>query len=261
MLTLVLRDFQETISKLDKDNFGNFRQDPTEGGLVTGLSNFHESIVRNKNLDTPYIIRFGKEGARGIDHIFFPQDENFGKVCLDANFQRDVGTNYFPSDHSLITCSISRFSQNNNCSGRSKVKYSYDKLFSIKMKQSGVFGRDINFDTAQFKNCEKFKEQADMYMELQKRSGDDSIVTNSHLSDLEDRVKNIFADLWMKGSHQNAHGPSNKKLVEISDSNAAELSYILSKYNASIKTIMMDLKLMEEKNGNDKRKYTKEERL
>jgi len=250
MLTLVLGDFQETISKLDKDNFGNFRQDPTEGGLVTGLSNSHESIVRNRNPDTPYVTRFGKEGARGIDHIFFPQDEKFDKVCLNAKIQRDVGANYFPSDHSLITCSLSRFSQNNNCSGNSKVKYSYNKIFSIKMKQSGILGRDINFDTSQFKNCRKFKEQADMYMELQKRTGDDSVRSNSHLSDLENRIKKLFADLWSKGLHQNTHGPSNK-LIEISDSNAAELSYILNKYNESIKTIMMDLNLMEEKNSND----------
>ena len=250
MLTLILGDFQETISTLDKDNFGKFRQDPTEGGLVNGLCNSHESIVRKKNPDIPYITRFGKEGARGIDHIFFPQDEQFNKVCLDAKIQRDKGANYFPSDHSLISCSISRSSQNNNCSGYSKVKYSYNKLFSIKMKQNGIFGKDLSFDTSQFKESRKFKEQAKMYTELQKRSGDDAILTNSHISDLEDRVKSLFADLWRKGSHQNAHGPSNK-LVEISDSNAAELSYILNKYNEAIKNLMMDLNLMEEKNGND----------
>jgi len=250
MLTMILGDLQETIDTSDRDNLGVFRMDPTVEGVVSGLQDTHTSIVRDMNPTIPYITRFGKEGARGIDHIFYPLDEKFKDVCVDAKIKRDIGANYFPSDHSLITCSISRKSQNNNCSGRGSTKYNYNKLFSIKLKQSGTLGCDLDFDTSQFKNCRKFKEQSDLYVELQKRTGPNSNLTKTHLQGLETRIEALFSNLWKDGVIQQVHGPSNN-LVEISDAQAVELSFILNHFNSAIKTLMMDLKLMDEKNSND----------
>ena len=123
MVTIILGDFQETISDLDRDNLGSYRRQPSTDGALMGMRNSHVSMVRKLNPSAPYVTRFGNEGARGIDHIFFPSDEKFEGICCDAKIQRDTGANYFPSDHSLITCSISRNEQNNNCDGINKEKY------------------------------------------------------------------------------------------------------------------------------------------
>jgi len=250
MVTLILGDFQETISILDRDNLGEYRQEPTQNGVLVGLHNSHDSIVREKNPDTPYVTRFGDEGARGIDHIFFPKDDVSKNICVDAKIQREVGANYFPSDHSLITCSISRDGQNNNCSGMEKSKFAYDKLFSIKLKQKGPLGKDLDFDYSQFKNCQKYKDQLELYKKIQNITSNDSNLTNAYLGDLEIRADLLFKNLWTNGVSQKTHGPTNK-LVRISEENGAELSYILNRFNSAIKTVMTELKLDRDHNNND----------
>ena len=250
MVTMILGDFQETVSSLDRDNLGEYRRDPTSNGVLMGLLNSHDSIVRTKNPNSPYVTRFGDEGARGIDHIFFPSDAESKHICTDAKIRRDVGASYFPSDHSLITCDISRSGQNNNCGGLDKTKYAYNKLFSIKLNQTGPLGEELEFDRTQFKDCRKYKDQLDLYKKIQQLTGNDSNLTNAHLGDLEIRADLLFQDLWTNGINQNTHGPTNK-LVRISEANAAELSYILNKYNVAIKTIMTELKLDRDHNNND----------
>jgi len=251
MITMILGDFQETISTLNQDNLGKYRQQPTPDGVLMGLEASHESIVRKKTLDKePYVTRFGDEGARGIDHIFFPADTKFSDFCVDAKIQREVGASYFPSDHSLITCAIKRSCQNNNCSGFDKDKYEYGKLFSIKLKQSGVLGKDLNFDFSQFKDSQKYKDQLKLYKEIQDITGNNSIFTNARLEDLEARTGALFKDLWINGIMQKSHGPTNK-LVHISENNALELSYILKKFNAAVKDVVTELKLSGNQNNND----------
>jgi len=250
MATLVLGDFQETISSLDRDNLGDYRQDPTPAGVLMGLSSSHDSIVRKKNPGIPYVTRFGEEGARGIDHIFFPSDEIFQNLCVDAKIERDVGATYFPSDHSLITCSITRSGQNNNCGGLDKSKYAYNKLFSIKLNQSGNLGEDLDFDYSQFKDCKKYRDQLELYKEIQKVTGNNSTLSNAHLGELETRADFLFQNLWKQSVIQNTHGPTNK-LVKISEENAAELSYVLNRFNGAIKTVMSELKLQGDHNNND----------
>jgi len=250
MVTIILGDLQETVSCLDRDNLGKFRSDLSSDGVLANLLHSHTSIVREKNPNTSYVTRFGHEGARGIDHILFPSDDKFRNICVDAKIKRDVGANYFPSDHSMITCSINRTGQNNNCSGFSKDKYDYKKLFSIKVKQSGRLGENISLDNTQFKDCKKFKEQSRLFAEIQKRTGDSAPRTKSHILDLETRTGALFKSLWEDGVSQKIDNPSNN-LVEVSDCHALELSYILEKFNSAVKTIMWDLKLIDENNVND----------
>jgi len=250
MTTIILGDFQETMSTSDRDNLGAFRQDLTRDSIIGGLQDSHESIVRKRNPNISYVTRFGDQGARGIDHIFFPTDNKFSDICVDAKIQRSVGANYFPSDHSLLTCSISRTSQNNNCGGREKTKFDYNKIFSIKMSQSGKLGQDIGFNFSQFKNCAKFKEQLELFKKLQEKTGDESIMTNAYLPEIEDRVDQLFPSLWKDGEVQKVDGSKNK-LVEIAESQAAELSFILNSFNRAIKTVMTEFKLFQDKNNND----------
>ena len=251
MATIILGDFQETVSMLNRDNLGEYRQEPTTDGVLIGLSASHESIVRKKiSSRVPYVTRFGEEGARGIDHIFFPSDKKFENLCVDAKIQRDVGANYFPSDHSLITCAISRSCQNNNCSGLDKTKYDYNKLFSIKLSQNGNLGEEFDFDYSQFKDCQKYKDQLKLYRDIQKLTNNDSKLTNANIGDLENRANALFANLWTNGILQNTHGPSNK-LVNISEANATELSYILKNFNSAVKNVMTEVKLSSNQNNND----------
>jgi len=250
MATMILGDFQETISASDRDNLGKFRLDPSQDGVIMGLNASHESIVRKMNPDTSYVTRFGEEGARGIDHIFFPSDERFTNMCIDAKIQRDLGANYFPSDHSLITCSIVRDEQNNNCSGHDKVKYDYNKIFQIKLTQSGLLGKDLQFDDTQFMDCKRVQDQLKLFKNIQRITGDDAPRTTAFLTEIEDRVDALFRSLWHYGVAQQVKGPENK-LVEISDAHAAEISFILNRFNSAIKTVMLDLKLSHDRNNND----------
>jgi len=250
MATMILGDFQETISTSDRDNLGKFRLDPSQDGVIMGLNASHESIVRKMNPDTSYVTRFGEEGARGIDHIFFPSDERFTNMCIDAKIQRDLGANYFPSDHSLITCSIVRDEQNNNCSGHDKVKYDYNKIFQIKLTQSGLLGKDLQFDDTQFMDCKRVQDQLKLFKNIQRITGDDAPRTTAFLTEIEDRVDALFRSLWHDGVAQQVKGPENK-LVEISDAHAAEISFILNRFNSAIKTVMLDLKLSHDRNNND----------
>ena len=251
MITIILGDFQETISTLNRDNLGKYRQEPTPNGVLQGLSATHESVVRKKlPSNTPYVTRFGEEGARGIDHIFFPSDKKFENLCIDAKIKRDIGANYFPSDHSLLTCAISRSSQNNNCSGLDKTKYDYSKLFSIKLSQHGHLGKEFKFDTSQFKDCQKYKDQFKLYGDLLRITNNNSNLTNAYIGDLEIRANALFEDLWTNGVLQDTDGSTNK-LVDISEANAAELSYILQKFNSAVKTVMTEVKLDGDQNNND----------
>jgi len=250
MATIILGDFQETISSSDRDNLGKYRQEPSQDGVLMGLCNSHRSIVREMNPEISYVTRFGKEGARGIDHIFVPSDDNFKNICTDANIKRDIGANYFPSDHSLITCSIPRMGQNNNCGGNSKTKYEYNKLFNIKLKQSGPLGINLEFDSSQFKNCRKYKDQEQLFNEIQKVTGEESYLTKNVISELDLRADLLFENLWTSGLEQQVDGPVNK-LVRIQDSHAAEISYILKEFNASVKMAMANLRLCDERNSNE----------
>jgi len=251
MATIILGDFQETFTTLNRYNLGKYKQEPSLNGVLMGLKNSHESIVRKKNpIADPYVTRFGQEGARGIDHIFFPSDPKFNHICVDAKIQRDIGANYFPSDHSLITCAISRSCQNNNCSGFDKTKYDYSKLFSIKLQQKGDIGKDLDFDFSQFKDCQKYREQLSIYKNVQELTGNNSKLTNAYLGDLEDRTNALFEDLWLNGILQKSHGPTNK-LVQISNANATELSYILQNFNSAVKEVISELKLSSNQNNND----------
>jgi len=250
MVTIILGDFQETISDLDRDNLGAYRIRPTADGVLTGVNHSHDSIVRQMNPHTPYVTRFGQEGARGIDHIFFPSDKKFEGICGDAKIQRDVGANYFPSDHSLITCSISRTGQNNNCDGLGKAKYDYSKLFSIKLQQQGTRGEDLTFDHSQFKDCQKFKDQLALFKEIQKKNNGESYITKNYINDLDQRADYLFKSLWEYGVRQGSHGPSNE-LVRIQDEHATELSYILNGFNNAVKLAMEDLELISHKCNND----------
>jgi len=250
MITIILGDFQETVSSLDRDNLGKYRSEPSNEGVLANLLHSHSSIVRERNPDISYVTRFGKEGARGIDHILFPSDDKFQNVCVEAGIKRDTGSNYFPSDHSMITCSINRKGQNNNCGGYGKIKYDFNKLFSIKMKQSGRLGENIDFDTSQFKDCKRYKDQLNLFLEIQKRTGNLAPRTKTHLHELELRADALFQTLWKDGISQKVDNLSND-LVEISDMHAMELSYILQKFDSAVKTVMGDLKLADEKNTNE----------
>jgi len=250
MTTIILGDLQETLGTSDRDNLGAFRQDFTRDGIVAGLRDSHDSIVRKMNPNATYVTRFGEQGARGIDHIFFPKDKKHSDICIDAKIQREIGANYFPSDHSLLTCSILRGGQNNNCDGREKTKYNYNEIFSIKMSQNGELGQNINFDFSQFKSCDKFKKQLETFQKLQQLTGDDSILTNAYIHELEDRADALFQDLWRIGKLQRTDGSKNK-LVEITDGQATELSFILNGFNHAIKTVMEEVKMVHERSNND----------
>jgi len=81
---------------------------------------------------------------------------------------------------------------------------------------------------------------------LQNLTADDSNLSNNYLSHLETRLSNLSQSLWENGISQKCDGNKNN-LVEISESQALEISYISRKFSHAIKETMEELKLVSTK--------------
>jgi len=247
---VILGDLQETITMSDRDNLGKYRQETSPYGLLHLTRDSHESIVRKISGKTEYITRFGTEGGRGIDHILTPINSPMSEWIINAKVDRQKGAEFFPSDHSLISCTFRRNSQNNNESSISKTKYNYKKVCSIKLKQSGSLGENLELDDSQFKDCQSFREQKKLYSQIRQLTNDSSKFTKNHLDDLQNRIKILYKNLWEKGLQQKADGKRNK-LVDISDEDAIEVAYILQQFNRGVKEAMSTWELQTESSAND----------
>jgi len=103
---IILGDIQETISTEDRDNKGGYRRKTPINGIINSFHDSHYSVVRNKNKDIPYCTREDPSGSRGIDHILCPKNENFTNYIDSALIERELGEEFFPSDHCLISCTL-----------------------------------------------------------------------------------------------------------------------------------------------------------
>ena len=245
MCIIVLGDFQETVTPLDRDNIGNFRMKSINGGLMELLEDSHRSFLRDSiPHPEPYVTRFGLEGARGIDHIMVPQDNKLSSNFGNGLISRKNGAVYLPSDHAYLQCTFQREGLNNNEDGISKSKYDYSRISKIKVKKritdegSTIF----RLDESQFKSSRKFIDQKNLYTKLQNVTADTADLSNYHLDFLEKRVRNLYKKFWKEGLRQHVNGPENE-LVKISEEHACELSFILKKYQTAIKEVMLKLNL------------------
>ena len=59
MCTIVLGDFQETVTSTAVDNWGAYTKEPAPDGVVAYLLPTHHSIVRTINPHEQYITRWG----------------------------------------------------------------------------------------------------------------------------------------------------------------------------------------------------------
>jgi len=242
---IIIGDMQETWSITDRDNMGTYRCPKPRNGILSLLEDTHCSIVREKNHTKDYITRIGKEGGRGIDHILFPKQASFQKWIVGATIDRFTGGLFFPSDHSFIYCSFNRSQPNNEESSATKTKFDYNKIFNIKLKRSGHNGTVLCFDETQFKDCKKFRDQKTLYEKIQRVTSDTSDSTDYFITSLEKRTKALFKNLWYTGISQNVDGPENK-LVRISEEQAVEIAYVVSKFNSATKGIMEEMEFNED---------------
>ena len=247
---IILGDLQETISIYDKDNIGKYRQKQVKNGILNSTTNSHDSIVRKLHDKKEYITRFGSEGGRGIDHILIPKNSVMSNWILGAKVDREKGAEFFPSDHSLISCTFRRFGMNNNEGGTMKTKYDYKKVCSIKLKQTGEFGEVLNLDETQFKDCQSFKDQKLLFHKIRELTGNNSNFTNNQLKDLEIRIDALYSSIWTEGIKQKVDGKNNK-LIDISEDHAVELAYILQQFNQGVKEAMQSWNLTCDHNAND----------
>ena len=245
---IILGDFQETSSISDRDNIGKFRKLKCDTGILAQVEETHESVVRKFSTKHPYVTRFGEAGARGIDHIMVPLDEDTQQFFPNAYISRDAGATFFPSDHSMLVCEYTRNDKNNNEEGISTRKFQYSKLYNIKMKSTGVRGKNISLDDSQFKDSERFLSQSALYNEVQKVTGNDADLTQYHLDPIELRIDKLNQSLWEEGQKQHVCGKANK-LVRINDDQALELSFIHRQFMRAVKEVMLKLKLSEEKDN------------
>jgi len=88
---IALGDFQKTITTLDHDNKGKFREKMQEDGILNCFLNSHFSVA---SLDRKCSTRFGfgpRDGSRGIVHIMFPEESGFQSGIVDADFNKKNG--------------------------------------------------------------------------------------------------------------------------------------------------------------------------
>jgi len=248
---MVMGDLQETITTTDVDNLGKYRKEYNENGILASLLPTHTSIVREHNPELKYITRHGEVGGRGIDHILFPRSFNTEKWISSTNIDRPAGATYFPSDHSFIFCNIHRHGQNNNEDSVEERKFDYRKICNIKLKlQTSNDGEtNLTLDDTQFKDCEEFKLQKRLYEAIQKATNDSSHSSNYYLNEIEDRIKYLYNELWNEGIRQKTDGSKNK-LVKIKEDHAAELSFILRKFQTGVKDVLTGMDCFKDHNQN-----------
>ena len=239
---MVMGDLQETITTTDADNLGNYRKDYNENGILASLLPTHTSIVRERTVESNYITRHGEVGGRGIDHILFPNSFNNENWIDSTNIDRPAGATYFPSDHSFIFCNIHRNGQNNNEDSATERKFDYRKICNIKLKlhTSDDGKTNLNLDETQYKDCEGFKQQKILYDAIQNATNNSSHLSDHYMNEIEDRIKFLYKELWKEGVIQKTDGKSNK-LVIISEDHAAELSFILRKFQTGVKDVLTGL--------------------
>ena len=250
MCLIIMGDMQETVTIEDRDNMGTCRYNTPSNGIIRSLEPSHHSIVRDLNTQSPYITRVGTEGGRGIDHIFTPSHTTFSNWFMKADIHREIGNSYFPSDHSLLICHINRKGHNNVEGGESVRSYDYNRIFRIKLARSGSNNDELILNENQFKDCQKFRDQKELYTKIQKLTGDRSDTTDYLIGDIEKRTNTLFKRLWYEGIMQNVNGEENK-LVNINDSHAAEIAHIIRRFNIGIKDVMQTLDLAKDSCQND----------
>ena len=248
---IILGDLQETISTSDKDNLGTYRKEYKSNGILANFISTHSSIVRDLNPDPNYITRFGEVGGRGIDHILFPTDAKYTSWIASAKIERNSGATFFPSDHSYINCSIHRQGCNNNQDSPEVRRFDFKKVCNIKLKKINPTSEDTEFmlDESQFKECESFISQKKLYNKIQTLTNSQSSLSEYYLNETEARINKLYKDLWREGIKQQVNGAKNK-LVVINDDHAAELSFILRKFQTGVKDVMTHLDCFKDTNLN-----------
>jgi len=247
---IVMGDMQETLTTEDSDNMGVCRYKTPPNGILRSLESSHQSIVRNLNAKTSYVTRIGREGGRGIDHILTPTNRAFSNWFVQADIHRNIGNSYFPSDHSLLICHVDRKGHNNVEGGETVRSYDYNKIFRIKLARTGPNNDELNLNGSQFKDCDRFREQKELYDKIQKLTGDTSDTTDYLIGDIEKRTNILFKRLWYEGVMQDVNGKENK-LVQINDSHAVEIAHIVRRFNIGIKDVMQTLSLVKDSCQND----------
>jgi len=246
---MILGDMQETESMSDLDNLGTTRFNNTrENGILRALQDSHTSVVRDRHDGDRYLTRFGREGARGIDHILFPNGPEAQALIHNASIDNELASLYFPSDHKLIKCSYIRSGDNNAESSEPVHKYSFGAISKIKMKReihNGIY--KLSLDESQFKGSDKFSEQKELLSRVQNLTGENGEMTECHITKLEQRIAKLYASLWEAGKEQGCCGEDNK-LVDISEKQAAELSKIYNDFDLGVKDTMDWLHLVKESN-------------
>ena len=242
---MILGDMQETCSITDRDNIGGTRLlNDKENGVVAAFSDKYSSIVRERNPNDTYVTRYGHKGARGIDHILFPDTQRARELISSANIDKEgLGNLYFASDHKLLQCTYIRRDSNNEEQGEAVTKFAFNKISQIKLKRTGENGKHLSFDDNQFKGSKKYESHQKLYSKLQLLTQDKAETSDYFLSDLECNIKKLYKSLWNAGQLQNACGKKNK-LVKISDNQAAQLSQILNTFELGIQDVMIFLDLV-----------------
>ena len=249
---VILGDIQETISTEDRDNKGSYRRETPIYGIINSFQDSHYSVVRNRNKDIPYWTREGPLGSRGIDHILCPKNENFANYIDSAAIEREFGEEFFPSDHSLISCTLCIQKTDPSSISSNYIKNCYRKISSIKIK----FDQEkdiVSFDDSQFLTKE-IQDQKKLFNEIQQLTNPNTNKDSKAILDkLTSKSNALFRKIWSDSISQNKKGINND-LFECDDHHFDDMEDIANEFSDSVKAIMSKLKLKAETSINNSTK-------
>jgi len=244
---MILGDLQETISIKDKDNFGKYRRDYMDDGLINLLLPSHFSVVRDQNPDTKYWTRFGRDSHRGIDHILFPRDSKFKSwLYKHSNLDKVTGDNFFVSDHALISCKFIRLGRNNTNDDEIRTRFCYSKISKIPIIQSkDEEGKvTIGFDDSKFA-CKSSLDNGKMFEDIQKLTNEKSNYSIFKLGSIQLKIDKLWDKFCADSINQNIDGEKNK-LTEIDENYASEMDDLTLEFMLAVEEIMKKLALDKE---------------
>ena len=199
------------------------------------------TIVRHRNEEEPYLTRFGKKGARGIDHIFIPCESENDEWIQEAFIDIETGLSYFPSDHLLLAAILQRTGGLSTHNEQDIVKFKYKEIYSIKLKQDKSTREIVGFDDSQF-FTEKVKQQQKLYENLTKTAENNTSGVKYQINEINEECDGFIKDLFNKGTKQNTNGEKNI-LVKIDKTDADRLSKIFEAFETGVQNTMTQLRL------------------
>ena len=198
-------------------------------------------------MDLHYWTRQGRLGSRGIDHILVPKNVDNDIWNFSGQMEKELGSLFFNSDHSLLTTTFTRLSQNEERYRFSSIALRYNEVFNIPLKTSGVHGQDSEFNDAKFK-CKKLDEQKQLYAKIQNLTNPTSDFSADYKVNIDNKVSKLISNVWHRAISLGKDGKNNN-LLKTNEEEGENLEEISALFKKAVANMMLSLDLDSEVNN------------